>query len=141
MTKHGKHERVKTIFSMNGKESRDAIDLLRKEALYKANHGRAVTGEEFLCERRQGNSEKKICGNCHGYFSSKKIIQHLRRCTKNDQVATSQKPIILSNVVRNDFEKEVVSHFRTDSIGKVIKYDNFKIINAFVCIPLFFKLK
>ena len=64
---------------MNSRESRDAIDLLRKEALYQANHGRAVTGEEFLCERRQGNSEKKICGNCHGYFSSKKIVQHLRR--------------------------------------------------------------
>lgn len=125
--KHSSEIEVIQIFSMapKNKERRLLMDKLRRKGNFLASAG----NECFKAVRTSILPDRSLlpCDNCLGFFSSKLLYRHRRKChsTKPDgnaQAAGHNKLLINSNVDKR-LKEEVFPHMRIDKVSMLAKQD------------------
>ena len=86
----------------------------------------ASGSSNLIRERNQGDAQGlKVCGNCNGFFSRKRIYAHRKKCCLNGEKSFELQVSASDSIceVAEDFKQCVVSKFRTDAVGNVCKTD------------------
>nr|CAI5827108.1 unnamed protein product [Callosobruchus analis] len=108
---------------VNSKERRHLFDILRRKGNFLADNGTLPVREGYVPER-----EKLPCDNCLGYFSSKLLNRHKKRCFKDKLVSGDQneKRFNVFGNFRIDRRliEQVFPHMRADRISFEAKKDN-----------------
>ena len=102
--------------------------MFKRKAIFEHNKQSLQTGTTYMIrDRRRGNDELTMCGNCFGFFSEKYIWKHkLKCCPSTTPSSLPVSSLIMPSCsadVPEEFITEIVAHLRNDDIGNICRDD------------------
>ena len=135
--KHKNEEAVVAALQLPQTEQLRAFENIRKLGIFKLNLNKVEKGQPLIRERKQGSSsdaDLRMCNGCHGFYDTKQIYRHKKRCAELSGTSSSGSVNFSSSWksakslgVSEDF-KPVLDSFRNDEAGNLCKSDPFIIL-------------
>ncbi|GFR80622.1 histone-lysine N-methyltransferase SETD8-A [Elysia marginata] len=125
---HRNEDAVSAALDLPVVEQRRAFAQIRKKGIFEKNLALLQQGEPLLRERRYGNSQDvKMCGGCHGFFSSKQIYRHKQVCDMSQGIRGGavdlKKAVSIASLDISDELRDMVKCFRDDPAGDLCRTD------------------
>ena len=132
--RHKNEEAVMAALKLPKADQKKAFDRIRKEGIFEKNLCLAKEGSPLIRERRQGpDSDLKMCGGCNGFFKSKQLYRHKKKCehvtgTSGLSINFSKLMVTAESLGISNKFKAVLDSFRDDPAGQLCQTDPFIIL-------------
>ena len=129
--KHNNEDAVKNAVKLNKCDRDRAFESLRKQGIYEVNKKLICADDDkkLLQERKpQKYKDVSMCGYCNGFFATKYIWKHKRKCPKAESGA-SFKPMLPLTLLKpenekpTEFEENILQRFRDNPVGNLCRSD------------------
>lgn len=130
---HRENEHVQTVLNLPRKEQLRELQLLKKQGICKENLKLMKTvdnSKDLLRERkeRKSNGSLQMCSKCSGFYQRSLMHRHLKKCsvisgTSLTEAVNFHTPSNKSGPEHEQFNKDILSTFRSDNIGHLCKTD------------------
>ena len=127
--KHQNEEAVAAALKLPKVEQSNAFAYIRKSGIYKYNVQSKIddSNGSLIKERRQRTSSTLMCSGCKGFFDSKSIWKHKKRCVSDGHLHSVNFSSLSKEFkeldLPEDFKIQVVDAFRKDDVGTLCRND------------------
>lgn len=121
MRQHKNETEVIEAMKQPSKERDRLFENLKKYGILKSN---AKNKSIVMRERAQGSHEVVMCAGCKGFYSSRRIHEHKKKCTTEHALSTGVVKFYptVPNVSK-EIKSNILDRFRNDDVGNLCRAD------------------